>query len=58
MKLLDPVVLQLHLQVCLMYLYIDGIFHAQVSASQAACTSNLSLYYHFRIRFVVNRSRR
>ena len=39
----------LHLQGCLMHPYSDGIFHAQMSANQAAHTRNLTLCWHSRL---------
>ncbi len=44
-KLLAPVVAHLHMQECLMYPYIDNIFHAQVSFLQAC---------HLTLGFIVN----
>ncbi len=37
-----------------MYMYIDGIFHAQASANQVAPTHDLSLPCDFRLGFVIN----
>ncbi len=55
-KLMAPLAAaaHLHLQGCLMYPYIDDIFHAQASASQTARTHNLSLRCHFKMGFVIN----
>ncbi len=44
----------LHLQGCLMYPYINNIFHAQASASQTACTRDISLHCHFKLGFIKN----
>ncbi len=53
-KLLAPVVAYLHLQGCLIYSYIDDIFHAQTSFHQACCTHDISLRYHFMLGFTLN----
>ncbi len=53
-KLLAPVAAHLHLQGCLMYPYIDDIFHAQASPHQVARTRDLSLRCHLVLGFVIN----
>ncbi len=53
-KLLDPVAAHLHLQGCLMYPYIDDIFHAKASLRQVPHALNLSLRCHFTLGFIVN----
>ncbi len=53
-KLLAPLGAHLHLHGCLMYLNIDNIFHAQVSASQTASTCDISLCCHCKLGFIIN----
>ncbi len=53
-KLLAPIVAHLHLQGCLMFPYIDNIFHAQVSLSQECRSHDLSHGCHFKLEFVMN----
>ncbi len=53
-KLLAPLAAHLHLQGCLMYPYIDNIFHTQASASHTACTRDISLSCHFKLGFIIN----
>ncbi len=53
-KLLAPLAAHLYLQGCLMYLYIDDIFHTQASASQTARTRDISLHCHFKLGFIIN----
>ncbi len=52
--MLAPVAAHLHMQGCLMYPYIDDIFHAQASFLQACRTHNISLCCHFTLGFIVN----
>ncbi len=49
-----PVAAHLHLQGCLMYPYIDNIFHAQAPPHQAARTHDISLHCHLILGFVIN----
>ncbi len=51
-KLLASLAAHLHLQGCLMYPYIDDIFHAQASINQTSRTHDLSLLCHFKLGFV------
>ncbi len=53
-QLLAPLAAHLHLQGCLMYPYIDDIFHAQASTSQTARTRDISLHCHFKVSFIIN----
>ena len=53
-KILAPVAAHLHLQGCLMYPYIDDIFHAQASQHQVAQTRDISLRCHLLLGFVIN----
>ncbi len=53
-KLVTPVATHLHLQGCLMYPYINNIFHAQASVNQADSTGDPSLRCHFRLGFITN----
>ncbi len=53
-KILAPVAAHLHMQGCLMYPYIDDIFHAEASFLQACRTRDTSLRCHFMLGFIVN----
>ncbi len=53
-KLLAAVAEHLHLHGCLMYPYVDDIFHAQASANQAARTCDCSLCCYFMLGFIIN----
>ncbi len=53
-KLLAPVAPHLHLWGCLMYSYIDGIYHAEVSLHQVSHAWGLSFHCHVSLGFVVS----
>ncbi len=56
-KLLTPLAAHLHLQGCLIYPYINDLFHAQASANQTARTRNISLRCHFKLGFIINHTK-
>ncbi len=53
-KLLAPLAAHLHLKGCLMYSYIDDIFHAQASTNQTACTHDIILCCNLKLGFIIN----
>ena len=53
-KLLAPIAACLHLRNMSIYLYIDGIFHAQISRDTVILTRDASIRLHLQLGFVIN----
>ncbi len=56
-KLLALVAAHLHLGTMSMYLYIDDIFHAQMSLELVSVTRDASVCLHLRLGFIINLAR-